>query len=79
MLMVLSMRPDMSPEQWLLVTLSTGTGGSLLAIGSAGGIALMGMARGRYTFLFHLRWIPAIACGFVAGILTHLWFSGIGA
>jgi Na+/H+ antiporter NhaD/arsenite permease-like protein len=77
MFMVLNMRPEMGLDQWLLVTLSTGTGGSLLAIGSAAGVALMGQSRGNYTFFAHLKWLPAIGIGFVAGILTHISLSGI--
>jgi Na+/H+ antiporter NhaD/arsenite permease-like protein len=52
MFAVLSMNPDMSLGQWLLVTLTAGVGGSLLSIGSAAGVALMGQARGSlYAFL----------------------------
>lgn len=47
---VLTMEPNMSLGQWLLITLTTGVGGSLLSIGSAAGVALMGQARGIYTF-----------------------------
>lgn len=72
MFAVLTMNPDMSTGQWLLVTLTAGVGGSLLSIGSAAGVALMGQARGRYTFFGHLRWAPAIVAGFVAGILVHM-------
>ena len=36
----------------------TGLGGSLLSIGSAAGVALMGQARGKYTFFGHLKWTP---------------------
>jgi Na+/H+ antiporter NhaD/arsenite permease-like protein len=43
---VLTMHPDMSHAQWPLVTLTVGVGGSLLSIGSAAGVALMGQARG---------------------------------
>ncbi len=63
MFAVLSMHPDMSSGQWLLVTLTAGVGGSLLSIGSAAGVALMGQARGMYTFFSHLKWTPAIALG----------------
>jgi len=42
MFAVLTMNPDMSTGQWLLVTLTAGVGGSLLSIGSAAGVALMG-------------------------------------
>jgi Na+/H+ antiporter NhaD/arsenite permease-like protein len=72
---VLGMSPSMSMGQWLLVTLTTGLGGSLLSIGSAAGVALMGQAKGSYTFFMHLRWIPAIALGFAASILCHFWLN----
>jgi Na+/H+ antiporter NhaD/arsenite permease-like protein len=72
---ILQMHPDMSISQWLLVTLTTGTGGSLLSIGSAAGVALMGQARGVYTFGSHLRWSWAVALGFVASIAVHLWLT----
>ena len=76
MFAVLTMRPEMDQTQWLLVTLTAGVGGSLLSIGSAAGVALMGQARGIYTFFGHLRWTPAIALGYVASILAHLWING---
>jgi Na+/H+ antiporter NhaD/arsenite permease-like protein len=72
MFAVLQMSPDMSHGEWLLVTLTAGVGGSLLSIGSAAGVALMGQARGIYTFGAHLRWIWAIALGYAASILTHV-------
>ena len=75
MFAVLSMMPDMSVGQWLLVTLTAGVGGSLLSIGSAAGVALMGQAHGSYTFFGHLRWMPAIALGYAASILTHMWLN----
>ncbi|MBU1570198.1 MAG: sodium:proton antiporter NhaD [Proteobacteria bacterium] len=72
MFSVLRMDPDMPLTQWLLVTLTTGTGGSLLSIGSAAGVALMGTARGTYTFGAHLKWLPVIALGYAASIFCHL-------
>jgi len=75
MFAVLTMQPDMSHGQWLLVTLTAGVGGSLLSIGSAAGVALMGQARGFYTFASHLKWTPVIALGYAASIYTHLWFN----
>ncbi len=72
MFAVLTMQPDMSLGQWLLVTLTAGVGGSLLSIGSAAGVALMGQARGRYTFFSHLKWSWAIALGYAASIWVHL-------
>jgi len=65
----------MSQGQWLLVTLTAGTGGSMLAIGSAAGVALMGTARGTYTFGAHLKWTPVIALGYAASILCHLMLN----
>ena len=76
MFAVLTMNPDMSETQWLLVTLTAGVGGSLLSIGSAAGVALMGQARGHYTFLSHLKWTPAIALGYFVSIYAHLLLSG---
>ena len=75
MFAVLTMNPDMSQGQWLLVTLTAGVGGSLLSIGSAAGVALMGQARGKYTFFGHLKWAPVIALGYAASIATHMWVN----
>jgi Na+/H+ antiporter NhaD/arsenite permease-like protein len=71
MFAVLTMHPDMSLGQWLLVTMTAGVGGSLLSIGSAAGVALMGQARGVYTFMAHLKWTWAIALGYAASIWVH--------
>ena len=71
MFAVLTMQPDMSLGQWLLVTLTAGVGGSLLSIGSAAGVALMGQTRGLYTFFGHLKWTWAIGLGYVLSIWTH--------
>ena len=75
MVAVLEMNPAMDTAQWLLVTLTAGVGGSLFSIGSAAGIALMGQARGVYTFLRHLRWTPAIALGYALSIWLHLFLN----
>ena len=71
MFAVLSMNPELDRFQWLLVTLTTGVGGSLLSIGSAAGVALMGIARGQYTFFGHLKWAPALMLGYAAAIGVH--------
>jgi len=80
MFAVLTMYPEMSQGQWLLVTLTAGVGGSMLSIGSAAGVALMGQARGYYTFFGHLKWTPVIALGYAASIYAHFlinsrWFE----
>ena len=63
--------------QWLLVTLTAGVGGSMLSIGSAAGVGLMGQARGLYTFREHLRWTWAVLLGYIASILVHLLLNGV--
>jgi len=75
MFAVLTMDPAMPLGQWLLVTLTAGVGGSLLSIGSAAGVALMGTARGTYTFGAHLKWMPIVALGYVASIYAHLFIN----
>lgn len=72
---VLAMSPDMGTEQWLLVALTAGVGGSLLSIGSAAGVALMGQTKGIYSFVGHLKWSWAIALGYAASIAVHLWLN----
>ena len=72
---VLTAHPEMDMGQWLLITLTAGTGGSLLSIGSAAGVALMGQARGIYTFFAHLKWAWAILLGYAACIVVHLWIN----
>ncbi len=75
MFAILTMSPEMSHFQWLLVTLTAGVGGSLLSIGSAAGVALMGQSR-EYTFMAHFRWSWAIALGFAASIWVHFLING---
>ena len=72
---VLTAHPSMDMGQWLLITLTAGVGGSLLSIGSAAGVALMGQARGVYTFFAHLKWSWAILIGYAASIVVHLWLN----
>ena len=69
---VLKMSPEMGLDQWLLITLTAGVGGSLLSVGSAAGVAVMGVDREHYTFMSHLKWAPAIALGYIASIFT--WY-----
>ena len=75
MFAVLTMDPAMSDGQWLLITLTCGVGGSILSIGSAAGVALMGQARGLYTFGSHLRWSWAVISGYAAAIVCHMWVN----
>ncbi|MGD8311609.1 MAG: sodium:proton antiporter NhaD [Gammaproteobacteria bacterium] len=75
MFAVLTMNPDMELGHWLLVTLTAGVGGSLLSVGSAAGVAVMGQARGKYTFFGHLKWTPVILLGYAASIMVHMWLN----
>ncbi|NKB37416.1 MAG: sodium:proton antiporter [Gammaproteobacteria bacterium] len=76
MFAVLAMLPDMDLGQWLLVTLTAGVGGSMLSVGSAAGVAVMGQARGVYTFIAHLKWSWAIMLGYLASIWVHFLVNG---
>jgi Na+/H+ antiporter NhaD/arsenite permease-like protein len=71
MFAVIAMDPNMSKGQWLLVTLTLGIGGSLLSIGSAAGIAIMGQTKGIYNFFSHLKWSWAILLGYIVAIYLH--------
>ncbi len=75
MFAVLSMHPDIPNVQWLLLTLTLGVGGSLLSIGSAPGVGLLGQVK-EYTFGFHLRWMPAILLGYFLSIAAHFLING---
>jgi len=72
---VLTMFPEMDQGQWLLATLTAGVGGSMLSIGSAAGVALMGQSKGNYTFFGHLKWTPLIALGYIASIYVHILYN----
>jgi len=64
MFAVLTVNPAMDTGQWLLVTLTAGVRGSLLSIGSAAGVAVMGQAPDVYPFMAHLEWGWAIPLGY---------------
>jgi len=70
------MHPEMNTAQWQLITLTTGVGGSLLSVGSAAGVALMGQGKGFYTFAGHLKWMPAILLGYIVSIYVHFMING---
>ncbi|MFZ2726860.1 MAG: sodium:proton antiporter NhaD [Methylococcaceae bacterium] len=82
MFAVLNMHPVFAHSQWLLLTLTLGVGGSLLAIGSAPALHVLGLMKGTmkegegYTFTLHLRWMPAILLGFFASIGTLYLING---
>ena len=41
----------------------------------AAGVALMGQSKGMYTFASHLKWTWAVALGYAASILCHLFLN----
>ncbi|XP_020595637.1 sodium/proton antiporter 1-like, partial [Phalaenopsis equestris] len=56
---------------WQLVAFCAGTGGSMLIIGSAAGVAFMGMEK--VDFFWYLRKVSGFAfAGFTAGIAAYL-------
>lgn len=72
---VLNMLPDSIHFQyWVLLAITAGTGGSILIIGSAAGVAAMGQVPG-LSFIQYLKrgTLPALA-GYFAAIATWLLF-----
>jgi Na+/H+ antiporter NhaD/arsenite permease-like protein len=56
---------------WEFIALCAGTGGSMLIIGSASGIAVM--EKEKMTFMWYLKKITPLAiAGYIAGIITYL-------
>ena len=61
----------MDSKLWLFIAYSAGTGGSMLVIGSAAGVAAMGMEKIDFIWYFkNVTWLALI--GFIAGGLTFL-------
>lgn len=61
----------MDSKLWLFIAYSAGTGGSMLVIGSAAGVAAMGMEKIDFIWYFkHITWLAFT--GFIAGGLTFL-------
>ena len=73
---VLVANPVMPRADWMLVTLTSGCGGSILSFGSAAGVGLMGQEPKHYNFHRHLQWSWAIIIGYVASILVHFALNG---
>jgi Na+/H+ antiporter NhaD/arsenite permease-like protein len=56
---------------WEFLAYSTGTGGSILIIGSAAGVAVMGMAKvDFFWYLRNITWVALI--GYLSGSLVHI-------
>ena len=69
---ILKSSPQMGIDQWLLVTLTAGIGGSLISFGSAAGVGVMGRLRGIYTFGSHLKLAWTVLAGYILSLV--LWY-----
>ena len=76
---VLKASPDMGLEQWMLVTLTAGIGGSMISFGSAAGVGVMGKLHGIYTFGSHMKYAWTIVLGYFASIgVWYLQYQVLG-
>ena len=69
---VLKANPDMGLDQWMLVTLTAGIGGSLISFGSAAGVGVMGKLPGIYTFASHMKYAWTVFIGYVVSLVV--WY-----
>ncbi len=69
---VLKASPEMGLDQWMLVTLTAGVGGSLISFGSAAGVGVMGKLHGIYTFGAHMKYAWTILIGYIVSI--SVWY-----
>lgn len=69
---VLKSNPQMGIDQWLLVTLTAGIGGSLISFGSAAGVGVMGKLKGIYTFGAHMKYAWTILVGYILSLVV--WY-----
>lgn len=76
---VLKANPAISIDQWLLVALAAGCGGSMIAFGSAAGVGVMGKMRGIYTFEAHMKYAWTVVVGFLVSVgVWYLQFEVLG-
>ena len=67
----------MDAELWHFIAYAAGTGGSMLIIGSAAGVAAMGMERiDFFWYLKNISWLAVI--GFLSGALLIIAFKHLG-
>lgn len=69
---VLKASPNMGLDQWLLVTLTAGIGGSMISFGSAAGVGVMGKLRGVYTFGSHMKYAWTVLVGYIVSLVV--WY-----
>ena len=61
---------------WELLAYCAGTGGSVLIIGSAAGVAIMGILK--IDFIWYLKKISWLALiGYLAGVLTYYFLVAV--
>lgn len=76
---VLKANPNMGDDQWLLVTMTAGIGGSLISFGSAAGVGVMGKLRGVYTFGTHMKYAWTVLAGYIVSlVIWYVQFEIIG-
>jgi Na+/H+ antiporter NhaD/arsenite permease-like protein len=69
---ILKANPEMAVDQWMLVTMTAGVGGSLISFGSAAGVGVMGKMHGIYTFSSHMKYAWTILIGYFVSIA--IWY-----
>ena len=69
---ILKSSPSMGIDQWMLVTMTAGVGGSLISFGSAAGVGVMGKLRGIYTFGSHMKHAWTVLVGYILSII--IWY-----
>ncbi len=69
---ILKANPPMGIDQWMLVTLTAGIGGSLISFGSAAGVGVMGRMKGIYTFGSHMKFVWTILLGYIVSVA--IWY-----
>ena len=69
---ILKADPNMGHDQWMLVTMTAGIGGSLISFGSAAGVGVMGRMKGIYTFNSHMKYAWAVLAGYILSIA--IWY-----
>jgi len=69
---ILKANPEMGLDQWMLVTLTAGVGGSLISFGSAAGVGVMGKLHGIYTFGSHMKFAWTVLIGYIVSV--SIWY-----
>ena len=69
---ILKANPDMGLDQWMLVTMTAGIGGSLISFGSAAGVGVMGKLPGIYTFSSHMKYAWTVLVGYFVSLAV--WY-----